>query len=267
VKPKMLLILNLLLVLVLSAQSQQTAKQTDPQATETLQKSINAMGGSAALAAVTDATASGTVVTNLTSSQRAGIFLWEDLLSGQENAFRRETDYQGSNPNVVSSRAGHVWMQSSGAPAYASPQFAIANPPLYLPSVMLAREVGDPTCLIRMVDSKLINGVSATGVSVECNKDPISRSVSPQKWYFDPSSGLPLALEHRLPSSQTPDRFKVSTTLFSNFHVVQGLMIPFQLQLTLTDAKGPSTLYQISSVTFNRGLAGQLFEIPAGGGL
>ena len=173
------LILSLLLILSssprLSSQQSTTPPQRDPQAVAVLQNSIAKMGGSAAVANVTDAVVTGSVAPTSGSSAKSGTFKWET--AGAEYRY----DFQlGATTQSFLSGHGQPANIHNGAVSALSPQIALSNSALHLPPLVLASAIANNMLSVVLGGKTTVNGSPAIKVRIFSNADMLSAIVSVQ---------------------------------------------------------------------------------------
>ncbi len=255
-----LLLATLLLPIPNVAQqtSPEPATQRDPQALAVVQNSIAAMGGAAAAAQVTDTVVTGSIAPSTGSSIKGGAFVWKTAGSD----FRYEKQGNASNQAFVSGHGRPTSIRNGAVTAF-EPHIALASPPLHLPVVVLARVVANQDYAVTFLGRAEVNGAPAIKVHISLETDPISALVSPQDWYFDALSGLPLRVEHRFPDNRRPENFVSAAEDFSDFRIVAGLLVPFRI--TSHENGAPVAVATVMTVTFNNNLSPTEFDAPAGG--
>jgi hypothetical protein len=230
----------------------------DPQAIAVLQSAITVMGGPSAVAAISDATVIGTEQDISNPSGPPAKFTWQS--SGSE--FRSLT--QNSNgPYIVLSGHGTPGQQKHGNWIPWPYHVARAHQPFYLPAVVLYAELQNPNYTLSYIGSATVDGKSAIKIHVFDASNRIGRLVTPQDWYFDPASFLPLRVEYLFPYQDDANHSSPFSMGFADFQSVGGILVPYQLQLHLISA---STVATVTSVTFNSGLSSSTFDPPSGGG-
>jgi hypothetical protein len=244
------------------AQSQTTSSLPPPvrdaQAIVVLQAAITAMGGTSAVAAISDATVIGTEQDIPNPSGPPATFTWQS--SGSE--FRSLT--QNSNgPYIALSGHGTPGQQKHGNWIPWPYHVARAHQPFYLPAVVLYAELQNPNYALSYIGSVTADGKSAIKIHTFDASDNIGPLVTPQDWYFDPTSFLPLRVEYLFPYQDDANHASPLSMEFANFQSVSGILVPYQLQLHLISA---STTATVTSATFNTGLSSSTFDPPSGGG-
>lgn len=242
----------------------------DPQAVLILERAITAMGGRASVAALTDVVATGTVtLTGRASDPRGpGTFLWEDNLTDSLHNFRKETRYADGSNNILVSKDGQASRSRPGAaPETYGSHVALANPPFHMPLILLLRHLDDPTYSFTLRGSSTTNGLTIVDVHAESTKNPLTTLLSPQDWYFDAATGLPVSVDARFPETSHAFTYTVATVIFADYRSVQGLLVPFRLQIDVKQIKASTTIYTLQTVEFNHSLSSSEFEIQTGAGL
>jgi hypothetical protein len=88
--------------------------------------------------------------------------------------------------------------------------------------------------------------------------------VTPQDWYFDLSSGLPLRVEFRIPANENAADLTKGSYEFSDFRLANGILTPFQV--SFSQDRLPLRVISFESVTFNVGVPPSVFDVPKGVG-
>jgi len=107
----------------------------------------------------------------------------------------------------------------------------------------MVKDVGRATVKFRFSYHHLSQGETwSSGDSVR------RKLFTPQDWYFDSMTGLPLRVEFQIPTSENANDSLPASMDFSNFQTVTGVLVPFQLRIT----EGPVILVStVTSATFN----------------
>lgn len=232
--------------------------QRDPSAVSLLTTVISVMGGTVAISAVKDATVVGTITPTADSSTKAGTLTLKDAPPEFLSEIQSAADtsiFASGNGKPASSRQGIV--------TSLLPHMAQAVRPWHLPGVVLNRELADPAYTLTLAGPAAVNGTAALHVHISLDADKVSAEVTPQEWYFDAATGLPLRVEYRLPDSLRPDSFDKAAAEFSRFQRVNGILIPMQIVVYGNEAR--AAVITMSSVVFNSGLTALDFELPTGG--
>ncbi|NDQ55761.1 MAG: hypothetical protein GZ088_01660 [Acidipila sp.] len=211
---------------------------------------------------VQSAIAQGTIAPAINSPDPAGSFTWEDQFSSQGHEFRN-TFQTGGVTHVFASGHGSPGFMSNGKVKRFTPHVALAELPFHLPAILLAMELANTNYNITLVGPASVNGQPAIQVHLTIDTDPLNSTLGVQEWFFDPVSGLPLRVEYRLPDTFDAREFMKAALDFSNFQIVQGLVVPFTM--TAYERGTPRTIATISSLTLNPSVSPGDFDLPTGG--
>ena len=144
-----------------------------------------------------------------------------------------------------------------------TPHVAQAELPFHLPAIVLATEFANANYNIIFVGPSTVHGQPAIQVRLSIETDMVKKTLGVQEWFFDPSSGLPLRVQYRLPDTFDAREFMKAALDFSNFQTVQGLVVPFTM--TAHEQGSPRTIATISSLILNPRVSPGDFDLPAGG--
>ncbi len=160
----------------------------------------------------------------LAGSTTMSSFLWEDDLSGNVPEFRKEIR-SGNSMRVFVSGHGMPAQQRNDRQKQLSQQIVLAAPPLYLPGVVLARQLKDQGCSFRLIneDSDLIH------IRISWDINSTTSFSSPQDWYLDPGTKLPVRVRYLPPSTQQLGHVDPASMDFSDFRVISGIAVPFKI--------------------------------------
>jgi hypothetical protein len=173
--------------------------------------------------------------------------------------------------DVTSAKGSGYFVSGHGKPANVSngkvtairEYVARASLPYYLPGLLLSRELASSNYSISYVGTASVNGRQAVQVHLSDGSDKIAALVTPQDWYFDLSTGIPLRVEFRIPPNENPKDFVIGTFDFSGFQTVSGMRIPFKI--SFFQEKHPLKRLRFKSVAFNVGVSASIFDAPEGG--
>jgi hypothetical protein len=234
----------------------------DAQAVAAIQSAIAAMGGATAIAAIQSSVAQGTSVATPDDGSGTRNFTWSH--SGQD--FRYEND---------AASGSHIFVSNSGSPCdiegntvvASARHVARANLPFHLPAVVLFNELSNPNYTLTYIGVAPLNGTSAVHIQTADNSDSVGQLVTPQDWYFDPTTGLPLSVQYRIPSAGSAQNWQPGSISFANFQPVNGVLVPFQLTIQEGPAAVPPVVATISSVTLNAPISSTQCVAPASVGV
>jgi hypothetical protein len=189
----------------------------------------------------------------------AGNFTWEDQVSGTSHEFR---------DTFTSATLGQIFVSGHGSPGFVSnghlrncyPHVANFRFPAHLPSLTLGNTLKNSSVSVAPVGPTTVNGTTVTQLHLELDSDRISQIMSPQEWYFDTGTGLPLRVEYRVPDNQTFWKFVNGAVELSDYRKVQGVLVPYRL--VVFEEGQPLMSITISSVVFNQPIPSTDFDLP-----
>lgn len=241
------------------ASSQNTSPpRRDARAITIVQQSITAMGGAASIANISSWTAHGISqpLKNSANSETRS-FTW--TVSG--NDFRSELGGGGHSYVFVS---GHGSPQSDvdGKTHAINYHVARAMLPFYFPVYMLSLEINNLDYTILYVGTETLEGRSVIHIHTSDDTDDIGTLVTPQEWYFDPTTLLPLRVNFRLPANENAEIYHTGAFEFSNYMPTDGLQVPYSLTYYEQDKSRASITIQ--SFVLNSQPAPSLFDASQG---
>ena len=229
-----------------ATRAQQTpspAPNRDPQAVAVAQQSLAAMGGALPVSQVQNSIVTGTSANQAAQQSATQNFTWT---------------YAGNQFRLESSAASgsHVLVSSGGSPQdfhdrgwfIVSPVMTRTCLPYHIPALALFGEIQNSGYSFVFVGSTTLDGKIAIHIQTRDDSDLTGHFFTPQDWYFDSVTGLPLRVEFQMPTSQDPNDCWHASMDFSNFQAVNGVLVPFQLSII----EGPVSLVStVTSATFN----------------
>ena len=236
--------------------------QRDPEALSVIQKAIAAMGGPAAVAQVQSVVAQGTMAAAPDADAPTGNFTWEDQITLSGHEFN-DTFQSGSGTQHFLSGHGSPGLVTNTGVRKFKPHVGNFRVPVHLPAVVLTSLLANPNCNIGLATQATLNGQTVVQIHLHIDTDMLQKSLSVQDWYFDPATGLPLRMEYRVPDANLPDKFAIADADFSDFRVVQGLAIPFEI--LVTEDGSLRNILTLSSVAINPAVSTADFDLPSGG--
>jgi hypothetical protein len=247
------LVLMMGLTAAVSAVTQSPVR--DSAAISTLQSAITALGGENAVAAIQDCILTGSI---LNSNGTSNNFNW--TIAGSE--FRIEATTAKGGTNVfLSGHGSPAWVLNGNASALNS-YVARANLPFYLPPYVLFQELNNPIYTLKYVGPVQLNGNQVIQVHISDDSDPVGTQVTPQEWYFDPVSFLPVRVQFREPANENAADYGNATFDMSQFTLFDAVLAP----ATISYSNGVvSETITIGAVTFNSGVSQSVFDPPQGG--
>jgi hypothetical protein len=247
------LVLMMGLTAAVSAVTQ--SPERDSAAISALQSAITALGGSNAVSAIQDCILTGSLLnTNGTSNN----FNW--TIAGSQ--FRIQTTTANGGTNVfLSGHGSPAWILNGNTSALNS-YMARANLPFYLPPYVLFQELNNSIYTLRYVGVVQLNGANVVQVHISDDSDSVGTLVTPQEWFFDPVSFLPVRVQYREPANDSAADYTTATVDISQLVPFNGLLIP--TTISYSDSVANETI-TIGSVTFNSGVSQNVFDPPQGG--
>jgi hypothetical protein len=226
----------------------------DGGAIEIVQRAISSLGATNSLTAVQDCVLSGVSESDSNPDSRTD-FTW--TVAGDE--FRFDVKRAGGSGFFLSGhgRPANVFNGKLTAVNY---HVAKANLPYFLPGLLLSRELSNPNFSVKYLGPSSVGGKQAKHVQLSDGSGKLEFLISPQDWYFDPSSGLPLRVEFRIPTNENAADWIKGVYDFSNFQPVTGMLIPFQI-LFSRERMLPHVI-TFNSVVFNTGISPSIFDAP-----
>lgn len=240
------------------AQTKNAATNTlqDPAAVATIQAALTALGGATNMALIQNSVVQGTSVDTPGNGSGPTNFTW----TYQGSDFRDEND-AGPNTNILVSNSGSPEDYQGSAWVNVQPFVGRANLPFHIPGLVLYNELNNPNYTLTFVGLTTVNGTAAVEVDTADNSDTIGPLVTPQQWYFDATTTLPLRVQFRIPDPTNALAFQAGTTDFANYQAVSGVLVPYQL----TMKEGPlSFTATVTSAAFNVPIDPSIFT-PSGG--
>jgi hypothetical protein len=229
----------------------------DPQAIAVVQTSINAMGGAAAIAQVQN------LVVNMQADESsAGGAAGPLVLTVSGTEFR--SDFQGPNGVVtLSTGNGTPYRTNQGATKKVSQWVTRAQFSPVLIASILTNEFQNPNYSFQFKGNSTLGSNSVVVIATVSQASKVDSQVTPQTWYFDSSTGLPVRVEYRLPDNGRSKFFLTGAADISGYQSVAGVLYPFQASLSVgTKSLGTRT---VTSVQPNTGVSATQFAAPAGG--
>jgi hypothetical protein len=237
-----------------STPSSPVAPVRDAQALTVLQSAIAAMGGANAAAAIQDFTVQGTEQYVIDPDPTPAIFTWQT--SGVEFSY-----------TVQNANGTYTALSGHGIPAQLKHGNWIPLPPyvsraelaFHNPAFVLYTELLNPNYTFQYIGSGVVNGNPAIHLHAADNSDSTGQLVTPQEWYFDPTSYLPVRVEFKVPGQRSAQGFTAGSIDFANYQSINSISVPYQLLLQV----GHVTI-TVASIGINTGLTASTFDPPTG---
>jgi hypothetical protein len=248
-------VLFLIVGLLAAANAATQSPERDAAAVSTLQSAITALGGSNAVAAIQDCILTGSIANQDGTSTN---FTW--TIAGSE--FRIETTTGKGGSNVFLSGHGSPAWVLNGNTSALNYYVARANLPFYLPPYVLLQELQNPIYTLKYVGAVQLNGTNVIQVHISDDSDPVGTLVTPQEWYFDSVSFLPVRVQVREPANESAANYGTATYDMSQFVSVKGVLVPYKISYSNDTT---NEVLSIGTVTFNSGVSQDVFDPPQGG--
>lgn len=259
-RPSSLLFCSALLVFGASAGAQ-TIPQRDAQAVNLLGQALTALGGTANIAAIKDSTVSGTIQMMPSGGSAGAVRTFTWTVAGNEF---REQEGSGADARLFVSGHGKPASERGGKVGRINYHVARANLPFYLPELVLYTELSGQKYTLTFVGNSTLEGKAAIHVHISDDSDSVGKLVTPQEWYFDAASSLPLRVEFRLPSNENAADYSTAAFDFSDYQAAGGVLVPLRLTY-FQDGKAVGVV-SVSTARLNTGVLSSDFDAPEGGG-
>lgn len=254
------LVVAVWLLLLSAADFAQTASPNAPvrdaQAIATLQSAISALGGMSAAAAIQDFSIQGTEQYATNPDPTPATFTW--LNSGVEFSF---TVQNGNGTYTALSGHGTPYQLKHGNWIPFPPYVARSVLAFHNPVFVLYTELLNQSYSLQYVGAAVVDNKPAIQIHTANNSDSTGQYVTPQEWYFDPTSFLPVRVEYKIPDDRNVQGSTTGSEEFSNYQSISGLMVPYQINIEVLHLQ---LIANVSSVVFNSGLPPSIFNPPTG---
>jgi hypothetical protein len=229
----------------------------DPQALSVVQASINAMGGAVAIAQVQS-----WIVNMQADESSIGRAAGPLVLTVSGGELR--TDFQGPNGLVtLSSGNGTPFRTMQGATKKVSQWVTGSQFVPVLTASILAKEFQDANYSFQFKGTSTIGSTSVVVVATVSQDTKLNSRITPQTWYFDSATSLPVRIEYRLLDNHRSDVFLLGAADISAYQAVDGVLYPFQTSLYMSGK--PLGSRTVTSIQPNAAVAASQFDAPAGG--
>lgn len=224
-----------------------------------LTTAISALGGQSSWQKLQSIVVQGTLQQSNSSSTQQ--IRWIDDLSKPFPEFRRETVINGNTVVWISGHGKSAY--SNGTSTHSVPTHAmLANLPYYLPAIVLMREIADAQYSIEWIGNETLNGNPVVHVRCSRRNDRVNASVTPQNWYFDATTLLPIRVEFRVPNFANALKTFKGSIDYSGWHNESGLLTP--TILTSSRSAGTSITITLNSYSLNSTITSSDFELSGG---
>jgi hypothetical protein len=130
------------------------------------------------------------------------------------------------------------------------------------PVFVLYAELQNQNYSLQFIGATVVDSKPAIHIHAADNSDATGQLVTPQEWYFDPVSFLPMRVEYNIVDERNARALTPGSQEFSNYQVTSGVVLPYQIKIQL----GPEVLLvNVSSLSINSGLPASTFDPPTTG--
>lgn len=237
----------------------QASPARDPRALSVITQALAAMR---VQAPITMVVLTGTVAAAPESQDPGGSFTSTVEVGANGYEVRNEFESNGVRSIFVS---GH------GTPRFSigsrvrkmSAHVTMITAPSQLPILELINALNNQKYKVTEGPTIQIGGVPALAIHISNEADSVTRSVTPQDWYFDPTTGLPLRWQFLIPDTLNAGHSVWKGTKdFANYQIMDGVLLPSQIIYSRDDK--PASITTISSVQFNVSVPDSAFDLSQG---
>lgn len=232
-----------------------TAPVRDQQALDVVQKALTVMGGTT-IAAIQDCTVQAQSDAAPGTQGLSGTMTWR--MAGTE--FRIDAPGPYGTASVMTGHGKPVAINGTTKPL---PMYVAQA--LFVPvaiGAVLAQELANPKMSLRFKDIETLGTESVAVITTALETDYPDNVVTPQTWYFDSSTGLPVRVEFRSPDIRQPTNFIPSAVELSNYHWVSGAAYPSNV-VSYLDGR-TQFVFTVESVVVNSGIGPSEFDSTGG---
>lgn len=235
------------------------AQQRDPSAIAILNQAAAAMGSTSVLAEFGSSECTGSIQAVEGSNTPSGTFVWKHQFSASGYQFRSEFTNNGLTQILVSGPSGPA-VSNNGTVRSLPAQVTLAIYPIHLPAVVIGVFLANPNYSVTTGSPVQLGNVLANHISVSIGTDDVSMAQTPQDWYFDPNTGLPLRVEYRVADGSDALQFTTASADFSNYQAVTGILVP--LAISNSESGAAVTTATLDPVQWNYPVGGSDFTLP-----
>jgi hypothetical protein len=232
----------------------------DAQAITVVQNAISALGGSSLIGQAQSWLVQGNMTSAPEAPIQSGSFVWK--AAGTEFRFEVTTP---TGSYVFVTGHGNPARTTNGTTIQLAAHIARA---MFVPALLrpvLLRELQDPNFSIRYSGVGNTAGASVVMVTTAAETTYPDNVVTPQVWYIDSSTGLPVRVEFRAPDGRRPGNFLPVALDFSRFSAVSGVLYPMNVIYSVNG--NPVQMFTVNSIQINSNVSSGDFDGPAGGAL
>ena len=260
IKTGMLVLLFVATALPMYAQK----PQRDPLAVATISKAIAALGFAPGGGPMS-VRLTGSVSPTPGSEEPAGTFTSVVELSESGYQVRNEFEYadDGKQTLFIAGRKGAGFAFGKRV-INMSAHLAMITGPSQMPILELIRATTNAKYHVSGGAPMQIGATSALHIKTIDETDIVSKNVTPQDWYFDPVSGLPMRWEFQVPDTfnATAPSLQTGAKEFSNWQTINGMLLP--MQLTYFRDGHAASVTTIRTAEFGVQISESAFDLPKG---
>jgi hypothetical protein len=230
----------------------------DAQAVAAVQNAINALGGAALISQEQSWLIQGNKISASGAPAPSGSFTWE--AAGSEYRFEDSTP---AGKDLFVTGHGNPTQISASKSQAISPYMAQA---MFVPALVgpvLLQEFQNQSYSIRYGGTGSIGTASVLIVTTAAETTYPDNVITPQTWYFDSSTGLPIRVEFRSPAPRHPASYANERFDYSDLRVNGGAVFPFQINLSIEGQ--PLETFYVSTISVNANVPSSDFDAPSGG--
>jgi len=230
----------------------------DPQAVQTVQASVTAMGGAELISQIQSYIVQGQVQRVSVTNNPSGTIVW--TVAGTES----RSDYPSAQGTAtLASGHGNGFQNANGTITKVPPHiFRSLFVPALVASVLL-RELQDSNYSVQNGGTSTIGSEPVTIIKTSSQATRMESMVTPQTWYFDSGTKLPVRVEYREPDPKILSRGVHASYDLSGYEPIQGVLYPLKAIKSIDQHQ--NAVLQVSSIQPNATVAPSVFDSPAGG--
>jgi hypothetical protein len=232
--------------------------QRDPQAVAVVERSIAALGGAEHIGQIADCTVEVQVQASQGSTVSSGMSVYK--FAGAEY---RADSTTAEGTRTLASGHGKPFAIASGATKGIPPHVMRAMFSPAMAAVALLHDSNDANYSLLYKGTGTLGAEQVSIVEISSQATWIDALVTPQTWYFDNGSGLPVRVEYWSPDFRNPRHHADSAVDLSEFRNISGAFFPFQYTTSMNGT--PTKTVTVTSVQVNTGILSSAFDAPAGG--
>jgi hypothetical protein len=256
---KFLMIVSIVCVLfgLSSAQNQpSSAPQRDVRALRILSGSIAKM--TAAPDALQSVSLNGRFVPSNGDSTRSFKTVYQ--VKGRRTAFVKQVSSANGTSTLASGRGRPLHTSENGRSQRFSDHVAIAAQPFDFPVLIFTTAIRDQGFSIALVGDVSPN--IPVHIRIEDETDVVSRAVTTQNWFFDPTTLVPIRVEYKVPNVANAADSEPATCDFLSFQAVDGVLVPRELRIFEGGTEAAHEF--VDTVDLNTAVSPD-FDMPEGG--